>query len=98
MFGGFWNVGQPQQQYTVKPTKKAVIDFIKSDLQPSEVIMVESFETFKTRHICRGTNTIQLLESCDYVVPTIEGNVIVRIIWCPNCRKLLIDKSSVDFY
>lgn len=42
-------------------------------------------------------SNIQLLQSDIFNVPTPNGIVPVGVIFCPNCRKLWIDKNTLDF-
>lgn len=94
--------GQPFPQMgngygTVRVTKQDLVNFIVQNLQASEVVRCDEFETAMTRHICPGTKNIVLLKSDTFNVPTPNGIVPVRVIFCPNCRKLWIDKNTLDF-
>lgn len=100
MNGGMY--GQPNPQMgngygTVRVTKQDLINFIVQNLQASEVVKCDEFETAKTRHICPGTKNIVLLNSDVFNVPTPNGIVPVSVIFCPNCRKLWIDRNTLDF-
>lgn len=92
MAGGYSEY--PQQ---VRVTKKDLVDYIAGNLNASEVVKADEFETRMTRHICPGTTNIQLLQSDIFNVPTPNGIVPVGVIFCPNCRKLWIDKNTLDF-
>ena len=106
-FNMFLNQDNPSQQQImydefgnplpVRITKQDLITYIQQDLMATEIVKVDDFETLRTRHICPGTNTILLLDRTIYNVPTPNGLVPVGVIFCPNCRKLWIDKNTLDF-
>lgn len=78
-------------------TKKMLVDYISESLGALSVVYVDEFEGNVTRHICTGGNQIQVLQSNVFNVPLADGsNVGVEIFWCPNCRKVIINKSSLD--
>lgn len=97
----FCNQGYQQHPRYHKPTKKEIRDYIVNQLNPSEVINVDDFETLNTRHICRGSKVVSVLGKQVYSVPMQVfsdemGYINVEIVFCPTCRKLLINKSSLD--
>lgn len=106
MFNNIWNqnggfVPPPNNGYQGirkphRPTKKELQDFIAFQLNASEVIRVDDFETLNTRHICMGTKKIQILSKQPYIVPSEVGNITVEIVYCPQCRKLLLNKNSLE--
>lgn len=77
-------------------TKKMLLDYIVSDLGATVVVQCDEFETRNTRHICQGSNNIQILPVRVYNVPTPNGLVPVEVIWCENCRKLIVNRSSLE--
>lgn len=95
IYGGYSGYVSPGGGMRV--TKQDLVNFIMQDLNASEVVKCDEFETMRTRHICPGTKQIRLLEKNVYNVPTPSGLVPVGVIFCPNCRKLWIDKNTLDF-
>lgn len=77
-------------------TKKMLLDFMIANLGAQEVVQVDEFETLLTRHICMGSTVIQLLQTTTYTIPTVNGPVTAQIVWCPNCRKLIVNRNSLD--
>lgn len=102
MFNNFNQPPYPNPMYSGgqykphKPTKKDLENYIAGSLGASEVIKVDDFETLRTRHICKGTTNIQILEKRIFNVPTDYGMIGVETIFCPCCRKLLINKESLE--
>lgn len=88
--------GYPHPPKIHKPTKKEIRDYIINQLNPSEVINVDDFETLNTRHICKNSKVVSILSKQVYSVPSDIGFVNVEIIFCNACRKLIINKSSLD--
>lgn len=96
MYGDMYT-GVVQNGYQNKPvTKRYLIDYISNYYQTGDVNLVDGFETNYTRHICNGGNKIQILNSFVFNVPTPNGIVSVNVIYCPNCRKLIIDRNSLE--
>lgn len=88
---------QMAMQKVHKPTKKEIIDSLVYYLGGvSEVESVDEFETMQTRHICHGTKNIQVLSRCMCPVQTMAGTANVEYFFCPQCRKLIINRSSVE--
>ena len=77
-------------------TKKMLVDYMTQYLGANEVVMVDEFETPNTRHICNGSKVIQVLQKDTFVIPTDNGPVNAEVIWCPQCRKLIINRASID--
>lgn len=85
-------------QTCIPHTKKAISEFIVSYYlrgMCSEVVWVDSFESFRTRHICNGSNIVTMLDKQVVTVPTNQGNIPVESIFCPNCRKLILNGASI---
>ena len=77
-------------------TRRMLLDTIVSFMGASEVVYSDEFESLYTRHICPGSNQIQLLRHNTFYVNTPSGNIPVEIIFCPNCRKLIVDRNSLE--
>lgn len=77
-------------------TKKMLLDYIVGSLGAVEVVQVEDFETQRTRHICRGTREIKILDANVFNVPTPNGMVPVGVMYCPYCRKLIVNRSTLE--
>ena len=88
----------PQQHRQRATTKKDILTYVQNYARPSEVEQVESFDTVKTRHICRGFKEIVLLDKQVIQVPTTNGYIGVEVFFCPRCRKLLINSQSLEVY
>lgn len=73
-----------------------IIHYLSNYFCASEVVLVDEFETRMARHICQGTNIIQLLKVFVFYVPTVKGIVPVEIVYCNYCRKLIINKNSIE--
>lgn len=77
-------------------TRKMLLDSIVSYYGACEVVQVDEFETDYTRHICQGGSKIQILNVIHFNIPTDRGVVTANIFYCPHCRKLIVDKSSLE--
>lgn len=91
-----YNQGYNGYGATRAVTKKMLLDTIVSFYGACDVVQVDEFETNYTRHICLGGSKIQILNVIHFNVPTERGPVIVDIFYCPNCKKLIVNKSSLD--
>lgn len=80
----------------IAPTKQAIRDYVCMFMGANSVELVDDFETLKARHICQGTTMIQLLDRRYVPVPTTKGMINVEVFFCTNCRKLIINRSSMD--
>lgn len=80
----------------ISPTQKSMKDYICLSTNCSSVEMVDEFDTLRTRHICPNQKYINLLDKSYVPVPTSKGMVNVEIFFCPICRKLIINKSSME--
>lgn len=89
--------GQYGGQGSMRVTKQDLVNYIVQNLGASDVVKCDEFETPKTRHICPGTKQILILNQDVFNVPTPQGLVPVGVFFCPNCRKLWIDKNTLDF-
>ena len=100
---GFDNRMYPtsQGQYLNQPkprkvTKKSLVEYLTMCFNASEVVQVDDFESLRQRHICGGSRQIILLDKTTQQIDTPEGVVYAEVFFCPNCRKLIINKSSID--
>lgn len=94
---GYGGYGDMSGMYTGRTvSKKMLLDYIVASLGASEVVQCDEFETRSTRHICLGSNIIQILPVNIFNVPTPNGVVPVEIIWCANCRKLIVNRSTLE--
>ena len=82
----------------IAPTKRSIIDFICLNTQCSSYVLVDEFESLRARHICPAISqkNIWLLEKDTIPVPTTKGMIGVEVFFCPYCRKLYINKSSLE--
>lgn len=105
---GYMQEGYPMNQYpgqvpSQQPrrhiTKKEILEYIQNFTCASELKQVDSFETLLARHICQGTTVIKLLNKSIIEVPVDDcGCIPVEIFVCPVCRKVIVNKQSLDFY
>lgn len=93
--GDYYNPMQ-QEQVGRTITKKGILDIVCSMYNPSEVVKVDEFESLSTRHICMGTTFIQILPKEVCTVNTGTSLVNVELVFCKNCRKLIINRSSIE--
>lgn len=79
----------------IAPTQQSIKDYVCLASGCYSVDVVDEFETLRARHICEGTKLIQVLNRTFIPVPTTKGMVNVEVFFCPMCRKLIINKSSM---
>ena len=82
--------------YGVRCNRRSIVDYINFCLQASECVSADEFEVARTRHICKGTKQIILLDKEVVPVYTDRGIVNVEVFFCPRCRKLIINNSCFD--
>lgn len=87
--------------YNRIPTKKDIIDMLCMNFGVSELVKVDEFESTNTRHICNGIPEINILPVMTYTitVPTKMGDVGIvspRYVFCPRCRKMILDRNSIE--
>lgn len=82
----------------VSPTKKSIKDYIGLFLGASSIEMVDDFDTPRTRHICHGGRVISLLGKNVVPVPTTKGIINAEVFVCPNCKKVIVNSSSIEVY
>lgn len=90
--------GYPNGQMGISPTKQSIKDYVCLMANCSSVDMVDEFDTLKARHICQGSKVISLLSKDFIPVPTTKGMINVEVFFCPMCRKLIINKASMEVY
>lgn len=88
--------GAYQQQHVKKTTKRDILNYLMMQAGTQDIVQVDDFETPKARHICKGTKEIKVLDMFTIGVPTTEGMLNVRYFLCPMCRRLIIDKQSLE--
>ena len=79
-----------------KTTRKDVLAYLQQMSGASEIVQVNEFETMRTRHICKGSKQIILLDKGIVQVPTSNGILNVEYFLCPKCKKLILNKSSLE--
>lgn len=108
MFNNLWgnyNSQNNMQQYNqnnmngynggARVTKRYLLDCISTYYGGCEVIQAD-FENDYTRHICPGSNNIQVLQSFPFNIPTEQGVIVVKVIHCQSCGKTIVDRNSLD--
>lgn len=93
----YQNQMQTQQaQRMRKTTKKDILEYLQMRSGAREVVQVDEFETQRTRHICQGSKKIVVLEKGTEPVQTSEGFIFAEYFLCNNCKKLIINKQSIE--
>lgn len=87
-----------QENMGIAPTKQAIKDYVCLATGANSVEVIEEFETPRTRHICQGSSVIQLLDKRVIPVLTTKGMINVEVFFCCYCRKLIINRSSMEVY
>lgn len=77
-------------------TQKMIVDYIGITLNAMELAKADEFSHPNTRHISPGTKEIKILQKQMFTVPTINGDYVVEIFWCPNCGKLIVNSNSLQ--
>lgn len=102
--GGVDPYGNPMPMTGMTPgshrvSKKEIVNYITANLGATEVVQVDDFETMRTRHICPNIQEINLLNPDIFVVNLPDGSQLnVGVIFCPRCKKLWINKSTLDYF
>lgn len=97
-FGMIDPMGVYPQQSGGHTTKKEIVEFIQAYTGSINVEQVDSFETQRARHICSGTSIIKILDKSVIEVPLKQGgSILVETFICPMCRKVLVNRESLEF-
>lgn len=80
----------------ISSTKRSITDYLILYSGCSDIETVDYFDTVRTRHICNGIKQIVLLDQTIIPVPTNKGVINVGVFFCNRCRKLIVDKSSME--
>ena len=80
----------------ISPTKQSIKNYLAMYFNCSDMELVEGFDTLRTRHICQGSNQIVLLNKFCIPVPTSRGMIAVETFFCQRCRKLIVNKESLE--
>lgn len=97
---GFDPNGNPVAMHSGRRvSKKEIIDYITACVNAREVVLVDEFETMRTRHICPNIDEISILNPDVFVVNLPDGSILnVGVIFCPRCGKLWINKSTLEYF
>lgn len=82
----------------ISPTKQSIKNYLCMTSNCMTVESVGEFDTPKTRHICKGSHNIVLLDKSIIPVPTTRGMINAEVFYCPNCGKLIINDSSITMF
>lgn len=93
-----YNITNGRNNGGVSPTKKSIKDYIGLFLGASSIEMVDEFDTPRTRHICQGGRVVSLLGKNVVPVPTTKGIINAEVFVCPNCKKVIVNGSSIEVY
>ena len=94
--------GYNNQGYTPRgmkrTTKTDAINMLRNIFCTNEIIKVDEFEygLNNARHICKGSNEIQVLPIQTYNLQTSEGLIGIQYVYCSSCGRLIINKSCLD--
>lgn len=100
MQGNYGYNGAGECGVIIKPTKKSVLDYLSRLYGTTNIVQIESFDSIRTRHICPGMKNILLLDKYVVNVPLygeIPTMLPVEIFFCNNCRKLYVNKQTLEF-
>lgn len=77
-------------------TRRDLIDYMKSMFNTNNVVVLDEFETRRTRHICHGFNEISILEmgTSNVTLPD-YSSVNINYFFCRRCGKLFLEKNSL---
>ena len=78
------------------PTRKEKVDFLRATFNASDVVLVDEFEALTLKHICVGGNIIYLLNKSTFNLQTPQGVLCVEYFFCSVCRKLYINKCTLE--
>ena len=101
-YGEFY--GNPYRDPSVyKPhriTRQQILAVLSNMYCPSDLVVAE-FETIRARHICPGSHHIKILNKdiANVRVPVDYGMIDVipvEVIFCPNCKKLIVNRYSLE--
>lgn len=93
--------GQPSgvQSMGRRMTKRDIIEILRYNYGASDVVQVDDFDSERARHVCQGGTQILLLDKTVQPMQVSDFETIqVEVFFCPQCRKLIVNKSSLDFY
>ena len=91
---------EPVRPKSYRITRQQILESLRRMYCPSDLVVVE-FETDRARHICPGTHHIKILNKdvANVRVPIDYGMidvVPVEVIFCPNCKKLIVNRYSLE--
>lgn len=77
-------------------TRRDLIDYMKAMFNTNNVVVLDEFETRRTRHICHGFNEISILGmgTANVTLPDYSA-VNVNYFFCRRCGKLFLEKNSL---
>lgn len=87
------------QGYSLKRTTKSdALNMLMNIFRTNNIIKLDEFEygLNNARHICKGSDKIQVLPIQTYNLQTSEGVIGVQYVYCSCCGKLIINKSCLD--
>ena len=90
--GGYMGIKPPKVH---NPSMTEIVNYLAGMLQASEVVLIDGFDTHKTRHICKGSKRVLVLDRCVSSLYVPSGTLYIEYFVCPNCRKVLVNKSSI---
>lgn len=86
-------VGMPNLQ---RVSKKEMVNTLAMYLSANEVVLVDDFDSDQQRHVCMNGTKILVLNKSVYPIQLPQGFVHVEYFMCPYCRKLIINKLSLE--
>lgn len=107
---GYYNQGYPNmngmyngqgylnQMGTKRTTKSDAINMLMNAFRTNDIVKLDEFEygINNARHICKGSNEIQVLPIQTYNLQTSEGILGIQYVYCSCCGRLIINKSCLD--
>ena len=80
----------------ISPTRAAIRDYVCMCCNAKDVDIADDFDTVLARHICVGSKNIVLLNRTYVPVPTTKGVLNVELFLCQKCRKVILNKSTME--
>ena len=95
MYNGQGNLNQMGMKRT---TKSDAINMLMNAFRTNDIVKLDEFEygINNARHICKGSNEIQVLPIQTYNLQTSEGILGIQYVYCSCCGRLIINKSCLD--
>lgn len=82
--------------YVKKTTRKDIVENLRCMYNASDVVLVDEFDSMKTRHVCPDGKVIHLLDKIQCPMQFPDGVIMAEVFYCRLCRKLIVNRSSIE--